>query len=279
MNYGLGAQKSPYDIRTFTYVPTKANYKGGERWEPEYIEDQHRVGICTSISLTMRARKHFNIPFSAEFQYLMQKREYDSQAPIGWEEGSSIFHALKVGKNIGFLPEKEWTHTTIEDRKLPYHEYIAKLKAIPDDEIERLKTIAQKYKLKAYASVPSTREATADAISENGAILQRFVVGEEWWTNPIEPLRFPKKIISGHAINSTNYTGNSFRLANSWGTDWADNGTAYHLFSMNRPTESWAVWFEDVPQVIENKLEKREQTFGKILNLIQEIIVLIRSLV
>lgn len=257
MNYefGMGAFDSQKDDRTFTYAPITANKKGGSRWLPEDIEYQSRVGICTAISLTMHARKYYGIDFSDDFQYLCQKKLYD----LNWMEGSSIFVALKVGKNIGFLPQSEWNHTTLEDRNLPYAEYIEKLKALPDAEIERLKLIASKYKLKAYASVPVDRDLLANAIDESGALLTRFTVGSEWWTNPIEPLREPISPVSGHAVNLTNYDGNSFRIANSWGPDWADKGTAYFLLNDYKPTEAWAVWFEDVPKEIDEQLKNKEK--------------------
>lgn len=269
--YSTGAEQSPYDIRTFTYAPTKASVKSGVRWEEKDIDDQKRVGICTAISLTMRAQKHFNIKFSPEFQYLCQKKFYD----MNWYEGSSISHALKVGKNIGFLPIEEFPTV---DRNLPYNEYVEKLKAIPDSEIERMKAIASKYKLKAYASVPISREYLANAIEENGALLQRFSLGKEWWTNPIQPLRPPKNPISGHAVNSTNTNGNSFRIANSWGTDWADKGTAYHLLDEYAPTEAWAVWFDEVPKEIKKQEDSRATTIGKIMDLLQQVIVLLAKL-
>jgi len=273
MNYSTGANKSPFDLRTFTYVPDKANIVGGTKWEPASIEDQKRVGICTGISASMRARKHFGIDFSDDFQYLMQKRSENN-----WDEGSSISSALNIGKNVGFLPQSEWTFTTLEDRNLPYAQYIEKLKAVPESEIIRLSAIASKYKIKAYASIPVTRDNIANAIDEQGALPSRFVIGEEWWTAPIEPLRPPKTVISGHAINITNYNGDSMRLANSWGIDWADKGTAYFLFSQYRPTEAWGVWFSDVPQVIIEQIESRATIVGKILDLLQQIILLVTKL-
>jgi hypothetical protein len=269
-----GAFKSPYDIRTFSYIPTAAGYDGGEKWLPQYIDDQHHVGICTAISTTMRAGRHYGIRFNADFQYLIQKKEYDK----AWFEGSSIINALKVGKNVGFLPESEWTHTTIEDRKLNYEDYIKKLQAIPDTEIERLKQIASKYRLKAFAFVPVTRETLANAVDNSGALLERFDIGSEWWTAPIEPIRPPREVISGHAVNSTKYSGNSSRVANSWGVDWADQGTAYHSLNNYKPTEAWAVWFEEVPKEIEIQIESRSTIVGKILDLLQQIIVLVTKL-
>jgi hypothetical protein len=252
--FGFGAFESPVDKRTFSYLPTTAANEVGEKWEPEFIDNQHRVGICTAIWLTMRAKKNYGIKFNADFQYLCQKKFYDNN----WDEGSSILHSLKVGKGIGFLPESEWTHTTEDDRNLSYAQYIEKLKAIPDDEIERLKKIAAKYKLAAYAQITSLdRDTLANAIANTGSIGVRFVVGSEWFVAPIEPLRSPKNPISGHAINDTKSVGNSFRLANSWGKDWADNGTAYHLLKDYAPTEAWSVWFADVPPEIQEQVNKK----------------------
>lgn len=271
--YSTGAKASPFDIRTFTWVPTKANIKGGERWEPEDHEDQKRVGICTSMSDSMRARKHFGVDFSDDFMYLMQKRSENN-----WDEGSSISSGLNIGKNVGFLPQSEWTHTTLEDRNLPYSEYIKKLQAVPEEEISRLTAIASKYKIKAYASIPVTRDNLANAIDAQGALPTRFLIGEEWWTAPIQPLRPPKNPISGHAVNLTNYNGDSFRISNSWGTDWADNGSAYFLLSQYRPTEAWGIWFTDVPKEIEVQIESRASIIGKILDMIQQIIILVAKL-
>lgn len=273
MKYSFGATPSPYDLRTFTYIPDKANIKGGDRWLEENIEDQKRVGICTGISTTMRARKHYGIDFSDDFQYLMQKR-----AENNWAEGSSISTALSIGKNVGFLPQSEWTHTTLADRDLNYEQYIEKLKAIPETEIVRLSAIASKYKVKAYAKVPVTRDNLANAIDTDGSLLCRFVIGEEWWVPPVQPLRYPKTIISGHAVNITNYNGDSFRLANSWGTDWQDKGTAYFLYSSYKPTEAWSVWFTDVPQVVQEQIDSRSNTISKIMDLLQQIIVLLAKL-
>jgi hypothetical protein len=276
--HGLGALESPQDPRTFTYSPATANLKGGERWKEEDIEDQHSVGICTAISLVMRAQKHFGRKFSPDFQYLCQKKFYDNN----WDEGSSIFYALKVGKNIGFLPIEEFVYLTEDDRKLPYNQYIEKLKAIPDSDIELMKERASRYKLSAYASVPVDRDFLANAIDETGALLTRFVVGSEWWTAPIEPLRAPVVPISGHAVNLTNYNGNSFRNANSWGIDWADKGTAYFLFNNYKPTEAWSVWFEEVPPEIEEQInaltkQKIVDVLNKLIESINEVIKVVNN--
>lgn len=286
---GLGALPSKKDIRTFTHPPTKAVYvqKGGSKYLPTDIEDQSKVGICTAISLTQNARKVTGKKYSADFQYLMQKKIYDGN----WYEGSSILHSLKVAKNIGLLPAEEWKHTTQEDRDGSYTNYIAKLKAIPDAEIARLSAIAAAYKIEAYASVGVDRDTLAGAITESeGGVLVRFDVGKEWWTDKkgnstwdkdaLQPLRAPKVIVSGHALIESNFDGGSFRVANMWGPEWADGGTAYHILADYSPSEAWRVWYkaEEVPQEIEDAKKRRDTIIGKIMDYLQKIIALLGEL-
>src|SRR3990167_6647897 len=292
---GMSCYPSKYDIRTFTTgVPTKIYDKqsGGKRYSPEDIEDQSVSPICTSISLTQNARKATGIRYSADFQYLLQKKFYDSNSPIGWGEGSSIFHALKVAKNYGLLPEEEWNKSlwrvTQADRDLPYNQYITKLKAISEQEIQRLLEIAKDHKIKAYAEVSVDRDSMARAIDESKAgILARFAVGKEWWTSPsgisswkkedLEPLRAPRQIISGHGVTESNYDGRSFRIANTWSKLWADNGTAYHLLNQYHATECWIVFYnekETPPEILE-KLKFRISLLGKLADALQKLLELL----
>lgn len=252
--YATGAEPSSVDDRDFIYIPDKANIKGGERYQTHDIEDQHRVGICTAISLTQNARKATKQAFSADFQYLLQKKFHDKN----WNEGSSARSALHIAKTYGFLPLYEWTHTTLADRKLSYAKYIAKLQAVSDAEIERLLKIAANHKILAgYAQVPIDRDLLANAIDESKAgLITRFVVGREWFTAPVEPLRKAAVPISGHLITISNYDGNSYRVANTWGDDWADNGTAYSSLLTYQPTEAWIPYYNVLPAPIVEQKKK-----------------------
>lgn len=268
--YSTGANESPYDVRTFAYKPSGVIQSGGVRYEPHEIEDQHKVGICTAISTTQNARKALKKKFSADFQYLMQKILEGN-----WNEGSSLSTALKVAHKIGFLPEEHWTFTTEKNRKLSYSQYIQKLKNVPASEIERLKKLCEPYKIKAYTKVPVDRDLMAQAILESEAgVLTRYPIDRAWWTKPIEPLKAPTGMneITGHAVTDSNFNGRSFRIANTWGIDWADNGTAYRLHESYKPTECWLVHYNHLPEVVEKQLEARTQLLGKILNLLQELV-------
>lgn len=272
--YATGAEPSAVDIRDFTYKPDKANIKGGSRYQPEDIQDQHRVGICTAISLTQNAKKALGIEFSADFQYLLQKKFYDKN----WNEGSSARSALHIAKTYGMLPQNEWTHTMERDRKLSYSRYIQKLQAVSDAEIERLIKIASVNKLAGYAQVPIDRDMLADAIDESAAgLITRFVCGRTWYSsNPqIEPLQHPNPVVSGHLVTTSNYDGGSFRIANSWGDDWADKGTAYFLLNQFAPTEAWIPYYNTLPDPIQEQKEKLETLQGQLLALLQKLVALL----
>jgi len=285
MEYATGAEKSKYDIRTFTYVPTKANVSGGTKYLPEDIENQRRVGICTAISMTQNARKATGIKFSADFQYLIQKKYVD----LNWTEGSSAFTALRVARGAedkngnflwgGLLPKENWTFTTEADRLLPYNEYIKKLQAIPESEIKKLFEISKIYRIAGYAKVPIDRDMLANAIDESKAgIIVRFTVGAEWWTPPIEPLQAPKVVLSGHLITVCNYSGGSERVANTWGPEWADGGTAYFLLKDYKPTEAWIPYYSELPAPIEDQKKKRATIIGQIMDYLQKVIALLALL-
>jgi hypothetical protein len=264
MKYATGALESKKDIRDFTYKPDKANWKGGTRYLAKDIEDQQRVGICTAISLTQNARKATGIKYSAEFQYLLQKKYIDGN----WEEGSSIRSALKVASKYGLLPEKYFKYKI--SRNQPYSKYIKQLQAIPQIEIDKL--IKKCIKIAGYASVPVDRDLMANAIDEtNSGLLARFALGAEWWSAPIEPLRPPKKFISGHAVTISNYTGGSQRIANMWGDDWADKGTAYFILKDYAPTEAWIVYYNST-KGLEKQIKRKNGIVGKVKKLLQTLI-------
>lgn len=269
MNYdrafSLGAEQSPYDPRTVQHEMTLASPLtiGGVKYNLSDIQDQSKVGICTAISLTQNASKYFGIKFSADFQYLLQKKYIDGN----WIEGSSIFSSLKVGKNFGFLPAEQFTFITEADRNLSYPQYVAKLQAIPDIEIAKLLSKVS-HRLTGYAQITvNDPQLIAKAINDSKVgILCRYTVGSEWWTDKngkpswktadINPIRPPKNAISGHAIGASyfNFTViHDIYHPNTWGTDWNDeNGGNCNIdWDAYKMTEAWIPYYDFVPNVPE----------------------------
>ena len=259
--FGTGADHSAQDPRTFTHPVDAALpiINAGISYLPEDIEHQHIVGICTAISIVQNAQKALGKHFSPDFAYMLQKKYID----LNWDEGSSIFSALKVAKNYGFLA-RELFPITEEDRKLPYAEYVAKLQAIPDAEVQRLIGLCTD-KISAYAAVPIDRDSIVNAIQTSDAgILFRFDVGNEWWTRTdgviswntadINPLRPPANPVSGHAIIGSLIGNMDIELANTWGITWNKEGRGDTFFDVYKPTEAWIPYYTHVPPAIAVKL-------------------------
>lgn len=245
--FGFGADESPKDKRTIKAPTTKVSFltSGGQEYNPGDIENQSKVGICTAIHLTQNRRKANGRIYSADFQYLLQKKYFDKN----WVEGSSIFSALKVGYKYGFLPLSHWSYTSQADRELPYLQYIEKLKAIPDSEVERLIGLCVD-KIPGYAQVNNNPADIAQAIMESEAgVLCRYEVGVEWFTPDwleanINPLKGPKVVLSGHAIGASKFDftkGFKFTLPNTWSSKWCRNGSADAFWETYRPTEVWTI--------------------------------------
>jgi hypothetical protein len=273
IKFGFGANESLKDSRTVQHdeiaLISEPLISGGIDYSASDIENQHQVGICTAISLVQNRQKKNGKKYSPDFQYLMQKRIFDKN----WYEGSSIFSALKVAKNIGFLPIELFTYITEEDRSLPYSKYIKKLQAIPNAEIDRLAGVQDSTgkfigglcvdKIAGYAEVDVTdNQKIAKAINNSGVgILCRYVLGKEWYTGvdgsisylpkDIDPLRPPVVVISGHAIgmNKFNYTEESRQvLNNTWGNYWDREGCANIIWEAYKPTEGWII-LDEAPAI------------------------------
>ena len=254
MRYAFKTPESPKDSRTVkhedTTTITTPLVKGGYQYLPTDIENQFNVGICTAISMVQNQEKANGKKYSADFHYLMEKRQDGN-----WDEGSSLLTSCKVANKIGFLPVNLWTFTTDADREGTYANYIAKLQAIPEATVQSL--IAQCVdKIPGYASVDITdSQAMAKAITDSKAgILCRYTVGNEWWTDiygnytfdpaRLNPIRPPQNPIDGHAIGMPyfDYTVNiSQSLCNTWGTEWNNQGVGYTYWINYRPTEAWVI--------------------------------------
>lgn len=104
---------------------------------------------------------------------------------------------------------------------------------IPESKIKQYLNIAKDYKIKGYEEVAVDREKMALAVQESEAgIIVRFTMDNQWYRDPIEPLRRPtgELVLSGHLVTLSNMDGMSYRIANTWSGDWASGGTAYgHL--------------------------------------------------
>ena len=271
-----GAFKSPIDVRNFAYIPKYKNAPNevGKRWPKLAIRDQHRVGICTTIAVVQQAIRAFDIEFSPDASHLLQKKFIDKN----WHEGSSALSSLKTGTHFGFVPKYLVDpYITENDRKLGWTYYSKKLQAIPDEVINEWITVASKYKMAGYYRVPLHWQTIKNAILESKfGLIVRFSLDDRWWRDPIEPLRSPIEPLSGHIVSISRAVGHSYRVENSWGTDWADEGSAYGMFTDYKPTEAWLPVFPDPTDPLHvdviTQIEKKKKLMGNIIELMQKII-------
>lgn len=251
-------KKSPYDPRHRKHdasAPTPL-ISGGYPYLPSDIENQHGVGICTGGDIVQNAEKALGKKLSIDFQYLLEKKFYD----LDWDEGSSILSSLKVAKNYGFLPLELFTWITEQDRLLSYNQYIAKLKAIPDVEVQRLIGLCVN-KLQGYAIVNTDAQSLATGIiASRSGLLTRYEVTDEWWTDingnttydplKIDPLRHSHPIIDGHAIGTSTFDFSvyqKFGHPNTWGVEYANQGTIHTNHATYKCTEAWIPYYDQTP--------------------------------
>lgn len=262
-----GAHPSHFDQRTFThelaFSGTPIQGTGGVIYQPQNIEMQAKVGICTAISVVQNAEKYHSKKYSPDFHWLIQKTMYDKN----WYEGSEILNSLKVAYNQGFLPISEWAYTTESDR-LNYDSYIAKLKAIPQSEVTRLLGLCTD-KITGYASLKTDPQSLAQGIldSKCGVVIM-VQSGSTWWTDrngnnswktvDIDPIRVPTESLSGHAINASYFdytTSSTIACPNTWGTTWNDTnyGTCHLNLGYYKVYEVWIPYYEVTPLLVQQQ--------------------------
>jgi hypothetical protein len=65
-------------------------------------------------------------------------------------------------------------------------------------------------------------------------------------------------------LTASNYTGGSVRVANTWGDDWADKGTAYYMFKDNAPTEAYIVYYNEKTKLLNKQIKAKDGIVWKV---------------
>lgn len=263
----FGAHASKQDYRNLMHDKVGAPQVkpvGGYKYPPSAILHQHKVGICTAISLVQNTLVATGNRYSEDFQYLLQKVYFDKN----WEEGSSPLASLNIAKNYGMLPIRHLPSILQANPDLSYGQYVEKLMEIANDttRMAGLLKLCEK-PIKGFGFVNVNDNASfAQAIEDSKAgLICRFEVGNEWWTardgrvtwSPVdlEPLRPPAQVVSGHQITTSDYEYNMLneiiaRVANTWGNTWCDEGSARYELKNYRPTEAWVPYFDFTPNYV-----------------------------
>jgi hypothetical protein len=117
-------------------------------------------------------------------------------------------------------------------------------------------------------------EGIAQAICQNGAVILEVQVGTEWWTLPNGteswapqvacPVQPPKTAIDSHFICAAAYdlTNNRIWFANTWSTEWGQNGWGY-LSPAYLPFIFSGIAFKQVPNSVISALTQGQQTLAQ----------------
>lgn len=120
------------------------------------------------------------------------------------------------------------------------------------------------------------------AIAKYGAVIVEAQVGEEWYTAAdgqtswtaadILPIRPPKEVIDAHFfVLGGKYDANSITFANSWSTEWGENGFGY-LGQNYLPYIKNAMVLYKMPPSVQTVVNHPTLTQTEKLSIIQQII-------
>jgi hypothetical protein len=221
-NFILEVKKSPRDDRDFlvgaiysspVVLPKTLDY----RPDLPPIRNQGAQGSCSA--QTAASMKEWQEYTDVQYiGYMSPQFVYNLRENAG-EYGMYPRDTMKILKNEGIVPEKEYPYESTED--------------ISDD----LKAAAKMYVINGYARI-YTVEDLKKALVANGPCYLAFPVrnwGPEFWRNLGNDANY-----GGHAVTCVGYTEDSFIIRNSWGDDWGYEGYTY--FPFLEFDQMWEAW-------------------------------------
>lgn len=239
--YVTGALPSWPDKRDFKYANLigAAAYPGDVPDEVDYspnmtpVFDQGNLGSCVACAITRGSQEHHEIVqgdlpaggLSPLFLYKLCK-EVDGETG----EGTYPRVALKIMQDVGVCPEKLFPYRLWKEAGGVQNV------AVPDG----LRPLADKYRIKTYAQLcglgDKSREGAVEiierAIAREGPVVAALLVcsnflkvGPPDYIIPLPEGRW----LGGHMVCLVGYSRRrkAFKLRNSWGEGWGDNGYAW----------------------------------------------------
>lgn len=204
------------------------------------IADQGDLGSCTAFA-TCAAFDYLDSvsgrPFVAPSHLFQYWNSRSLEHTTAEDSGASVRDAIKVTGSIGMCPETMW----------PYD--IAKFRTRPP---KPCYTTAYGYVVHEYLRVDSTNLTELRTCLAAG---YPVVFGATLYASFEKPnsrgeISMPKareKVLGGHAQVIVGYDDNRrmFKVRNSWGTDWAENGYEWmpygYLTNLNLADDFWTL--------------------------------------
>jgi C1A family cysteine protease len=208
------------------------------------IEDQGEGGTCVAFATTalteailFKRLHNRNVDISERALYSLVKEIYEP----GTDDQAGLYgaDALMCLEKTGYVPSSEWPYGTPTDPSDP-----SLYAPVPHN------LIKTDHELHGFTRVENDSLSLQLALFEQGPI----TIGINWyqeWTNIdpgpdiiLNPNPDPANLEGGHEIVIVGYSKEkqAFRLRNSWGTSWGDNGYFWMPFDCSiRPDDAYTI--------------------------------------
>lgn len=187
-------------------------YPSEYKIEMPKVKDQGIVNSCVAHSLSTFLEEYFKDEqksFSTGFIY--------GYRPFGYFQGEGMYprEAIKTLQKIGDVEEDKFSH----NKELP------EIKRLVDENIEKLKPLADEYKIDSYARI-YTIDEIKECLYNNCPVPISIPVKNNLKVGSDNVIKNEGAIEGYHMVILYGWNEKGFLLQNSWGKDWGDEGRA-----------------------------------------------------
>ena len=256
-----GCKKEIDDKRDYKmYVTTTKSAHYPEMYEisTTNVKDQGIVNSCvahTLASFLEETYKNQNLRFSTGFIY--------GYRPAGYtiEEGMYPRDAMKTLLKVGDCLKSDFDY----NREMP------QIKLLVDGNLENLKLLADKYRIKSYARI-YTKQDILKCLYNDITVPASIPIYNDLAIDELTKIvKSPSGECQGyHMILLVGYNEHGYIFQNSWGNSWGENGRAILPYDYKLDT-AWAIDTES------NNIHTYTTVWQKIYKLIIQIINKIKN--
>lgn len=238
--YTLNYRKDLYDKRDYKFKDLLATLPSEERESMSYnvdwtnqmtpVKHQGSLGSCVAFALTAvkewQEQKEHDREVAKGKKYIREEKYYDLSEqwlyyktkqidPWGENvEGTSLRYALKIMQSIGIPCEEGW-------------KYSATNKGKPESWAPM---IAKWGLCGSYYRITGSTDLSNALVKYGPIPIAIYCFKDIFYVGKDGMIPFPANelnYVGGHAICCVGVNGNLFKLKNSWGTGWGQNGYGY----------------------------------------------------
>lgn len=248
-----GALLSPDDSRDYTISPAASAVTFPREFQLDGlpgIKDQ-LAGSCVAHACAYLCEHYKSLPFGVGFVY--------GYRPDWCFQGVGMYprEAMKILLDYGNVPYKNWK----VDKEIPY------ITSLVEKYKDVLLKLAAPNKVASYARLYTEQEVMAAVYAGNPVLAVINTGGAQLFGNGV--YRSPEDNYAGlHAITVWGWKTDKnnrilWKVANSWGSDWGENGFCWMIPSeVTRRNDMWMIQFPDTEPNLPNDDTEDENENG-----------------